>query len=112
MALINMKHSRDEAKKYVESDVSDEPQYPYGLCIDLGKDELEKLGINALPKVGAEMKIMAVAYVKSTSAYETQSEGKDMRVSLQITDMAIEGTTSGERQASAASGLYGDTMLG
>lgn len=112
MAMINMKHSRDEAKSYVEKDVSDEPQYPYGLCIDLSKDELEKLGITALPKVGAEMKIMAVAYVKSTSAYETQGEGKDMRVSLQITDMAIEGTTDGERQASAANGLYGDSMLG
>lgn len=112
MALVNMKHSRDEAEKYTEREVDDEPKYPYGLCISMGKDELEKLGITALPKVGAEMKIMAVAYVKSTSAYETQGEGKDMSVTLQITDMAIEGTTDGERQASAADSLYGDSMLG
>lgn len=106
MAMINMKHSRSEAEKYVESEVDDEPKYPYGLCIQLHKDELEKLGLTTLPKVGAEMKIMAMAYVKSTSAYETQGEGKDMSVSLQITDMEIQSNQN-ERNNEAASMLYG-----
>jgi hypothetical protein len=111
MAMINMQSEpeREEMPGEVETD---EPRYPYGLCLSLGKDELEKLGINALPKVGAEMMIMAKAYVKMTRAYETQGEGQDMGIELQITDMEIKGTTAGERQNSAAQSLYGDSMLG
>jgi hypothetical protein len=106
--MISMKKEAGREESYE----SEEPMYSYGLCINLNKDELEKLGITALPKVGSEMMVHAKVYVKSTSAYETQGEGKDMNVSLQITDMAIEGTTDGERQVSAAAGLYGDSMLG
>jgi len=106
MALINMKHSRKEAEAYVTPSVSDEPMYPYGLCITLHKDELEKLGITSLPKVGSEMMITAKAYVKSTSEYDTQGEGKDMNVSIQITDMGI-GQTEGATNNDRATMLYG-----
>lgn len=45
MALVNMKMSREEAKEYNTIDSPDNgPQYPYGLCIDLNDDSLEKLG--------------------------------------------------------------------
>ena len=62
MAMINMQKAaeREEMPGEIEAD---EPRYPYGLCISLGKDELEKLGITALPKVGTEMMIMAKCYV-------------------------------------------------
>lgn len=103
MAMVNMKSKaeREEMPGEVEAD---EPRYPYGLCISLGKDELEKLGITSLPTVGAAMNLMARATVKSVSSYETQGEGADMRVELQITDLEI-----GQASAStdAASALYG-----
>jgi len=104
MALVNMKQQpkREEMPGAIEAD---EPRYPYGLCISLGKEELEKLGITALPKVGSEMMITAKAIVKSTSAYDTQGEGQDMRVELQITDMGI-GQTESAVNDNRASMLY------
>jgi len=110
MALINMKQQpkREEMPGAIEAD---EPQYPYGLCISLGKDELEKLGITALPKVGSEMMITAKAIVKSTSEYDTQGAGKEMSVSLQITDMGL-GQTDDAQNNDRASKLYGNTNGG
>jgi len=86
--MINMK-SAPEGESSKEIAEYEEPQYPYGLCLHLGMDELEKLGITQLPEVGAVMMISAKAFVKSTSAYETQSDGKTMSVDLQITDMEL-----------------------
>ena len=107
MAMINMKQAaqREEMPGAIESD---EPRYPYGLCISLGKEDLEKLGITALPKVGGEMMITAKAVVKSTSAYDTQGQGQDMRVELQITDMDV-GQTENAQNNDRASKLYGNT---
>lgn len=107
MALVNMKQQpkREEMPGAIEAD---EPRYPYGLCISLGKDELEKLGITALPKVGSEMMVTAKAVVKSTSAYDTQGEGQDMRVELQITDMDL-GQTENAQNDNRANKLYGNT---
>jgi hypothetical protein len=106
MSMINMKQQpkREEMAGAIESD---EPRYPYGLCISLGKEELTKLGITSLPKVGSEMLIHAKSVVKSTSAYDTQGEGQDMRVELQITDMGI-GQTENATNDNRASMLYGN----
>lgn len=104
MAMINMK-SKPEREEMPGEIEGDEPRYPYGLCLSLGKDELEKLGITALPKVGSEMMVTAKAYVKSTSAYETQGEGEKMSIELQITDMEL-GSNGAQRQDSAATMLY------
>jgi hypothetical protein len=105
MSMINMKQAvkREEVPGEIESD---EPRYPYGLCIRLDKDSLEKLGITALPKVGGEMMITAKAVVKSTSAYDTQG-GTDMSVELQITDMDV-GQTENAQNNDRASKLYGN----
>lgn len=102
MDLISMKKQpeREEEGSYDY----DEPAYSYGLCIHLGKEELEALGITALPEVGSEMMVHAMAYVKTVSARENQ-DGNEMSMELQITDMAIEGK---ERNREAAKGLYGE----
>jgi hypothetical protein len=99
--MINMKKTEEMPEEY---EGMDEPSYPYGLCITLDAEQLDKLGINTLPKVGSEMMIKAKAYVKSTSAYETQG-GKDMSVQLQITDLDLSGL---DRQRDQADAMYGD----
>ena len=86
MANLKSKPEREEMPGEVEAD---EPQYPYGLCLHLGKDELEKLGVKELPDVGTPVMISAKAFVKSTSAYNTQGDGKTMSAELQITDMEL-----------------------
>lgn len=103
MAMINMKQKAETEEKPGEIEM-DEPKYPYGLCINLDKEQLDKLGITSLPQVGSEMTIMAKAYVKSTSAYETQG-GKDMSIGLQITDMEI---GAAKTQSDQATMLYGE----
>lgn len=105
MPMINMK-SKPETEEMPGQIEIDEPRYPYGLCIRLGKDELEKLGITALPKVGGEMMISARAYVKGVSSYETQGAGAETSVELQITDMEI-GQTEKATNEDRATALYG-----
>lgn len=98
--MINMKKTEEMPEAYEDMD---EPAYPYGLCITLDAEQLNKLGITALPEVGGQMMIKAKAYVKSTSAYETQG-GQDMSMKLQITDIDLSGI---ERDKDAAEGMYG-----
>ncbi len=87
MAMIDMKQKpeREEAPGAIEAE---QPQYPYGLSLSLEKEQLEKLGITELPKVGAKMMVHANAVVKTVSEYNTQS-GQDQRVELQIIEMEL-----------------------
>lgn len=69
------------------------PDYPYGLCIHLDKDELDKLGIKDLPKIGTEMMIEAKVKVTRISQSAAESaDGSDeyTSVDLQITDIGLE----------------------
>lgn len=104
MAMADMKMSKSEGIKYemAEEKEDDGPQYPYGLCIHLEKDQLAALGITELPEVGAKMMLHANAYVKTVSEYSTQS-GQDQRVELQITELDVR---PGEAK-DAASIMYG-----
>lgn len=106
MALTNMKMSADEAKEYTTGGeiAGDAPQYPYGLCIRLDDDALEKLGMTALPAIGTEMMVMAKVVVKSTSAYSRQGGEDHKEIELQITDLEI-GAVSASKDAAGA--LYG-----
>lgn len=70
--------------------ISDEPDYPYGLRINLTKAEFEKLGLDpAEAVVGGVVHLHALARVTSYSENQTDS-GSDCRCELQITDMEIE----------------------
>ena len=109
MALINMKQKPEREEMPGEID-KDEPRYPYGLCLSLDKNSLEKLGITALPKVGGEMMITAKAKITGTSQYDSQG-GSEMRVELQITDMDL-GQTENAQNDNRASKLYGNTNGG
>lgn len=87
--LLSMELSPTEAKQ--ESACEPEPpKYPWGLCIDLNEDSLQKLGIDTLPELGTTMTIVAKAEVQSASSSQYQGDEKPrMNLSLQITDMAI-----------------------
>ena len=106
MAMINMK-SKPEMEEMPGAMEEDAPEYPYGLCVHLGTDELTKLNITTLPEVGSTMMLHASVFVKSTSAYGTQGGGKDTCVTLQITDMEILPAEGKSDNNSMASMLYG-----
>ncbi|MDG9966938.1 hypothetical protein N7638_02730 [Achromobacter mucicolens] len=94
MNLTDMKLSPDEAKEMdccVGGESSDGgPKYPWGLTVSLDDATLRKLGMSELPQVGAQLRLMAVVEVCSTSQHANQ-DGTDKCVSLQITQMGLEG---------------------
>jgi hypothetical protein len=106
MAMINMK-SKPEMEEMPGAMEEDAPEYPSGLCVHLGTDELAKLNITTLPEVGSTMMLHASVFVKSTSAYGTQGGGKDNCVTLQITDMEILPAEGKSDNNSMAAMLYG-----
>lgn len=66
------------------------PRYPYGLCISLCQDELEKLGFAAGDmEVGDVVHLHALAKVTSVSQNETEG-GMNSRVELQLVMIEIE----------------------
>lgn len=67
------------------------PDYPYGLCGHMDKDELEKLGITDLPKPGTEE--TWEVKIKWTRASQSAAEGQQEEsrsADFQITDIGRE----------------------
>lgn len=99
-----MKITKEENKETTASlAVDSRPEYPYGLVIELEEDGLQKLGIDTMPEVGKTVMVMARADVQSVSENKTK-EGERRRLSLQITDLAIEPEKEDE---GAEKKLYG-----
>ena len=101
MDLIDLKK---DPQPVDSNEMYNEPMYSYGLCISLGKEELEKLGIEKLPEAGSEMMLMAKAYVKTVRESQ-EKDGVEQNVELQICAMAIEPI---DKTGDQADGLYGD----
>jgi len=88
------------------------PVYPYGLCISLTEDELEKLGLDGdLPEVGMMIHLSAMAKVTSVSQNERDmgdgTKKNCCRVELQITHLATENEDE-EDKAMRHKAWYGE----
>ena len=114
MKIVSMERTAKEKKAAEDrwkAEPSPGPDYPWGLQINLGKEELAKLGIDDLPEVGDEFHIYAVC--KVTSVNQSVSEGGDdsKGVGLQITAMGAMHEDDAEEQgdafSKAAKKLYG-----
>lgn len=99
MDLIDLKK---DPQPIDSNEMYDEPMYSYGLCISLGREELEKLGIEKLPEAGTEMMIKAITYVK-TVRESKEKDGVEQNVELQICAMGIEPFDKSKDQAK---GMY------
>jgi hypothetical protein len=88
-AMVDMKRTPAEKADDLSPAVNNEPDYPYGLCISLCSDELDKLGLTELPEVGEMLHIHAMATVTAVSQNDSGS-GPQRRVELQITHMVGE----------------------
>lgn len=105
MNLVSMKLTPDEAQTEASEGTAmaapeDQPAYPCGLSIYLDDEVLAKLGMTALPDVGAPLMLMARVEVCSKSQYENQ-KGTDTSLSLQITDMSLAPETQSPEQRAA-----------
>ena len=97
MKLVSM-------KKAEQNDTAPDPDdYGYGLMLYLDDDQLQALGLAALPDVGTVMDIQAKAVVMRI-VQENDGEGAEKRLNLQITDLGVQKTD----QRTAADKLYGN----
>lgn len=88
MEMIDMANDADDMPTPQVAGYSP-PRYPYGLCICLGNDELDKLGLDSDCEVGDMLHLMAMAKVTSISKRETD-KGDDCRIEMQITHLGLE----------------------
>lgn len=70
---------------------SEYPQnlYPYGLCISLSQEDLDKLDLDTAVDAGDFIHLHALGKVTSVSKRDTD-QGQDMRVEIQLTSIAVE----------------------
>lgn len=105
MDLIDMKQSPSE-KKAEEVGMDERPDYPYGLSLHLGKEQLEKLGIEGLPETGTPMLVMARVFVEQAGEHTTNGEQTERHITLQITEMSLSPEAT---KVSAAEKMFGES---
>ena len=97
-AMVSMKRSaKDKRADKLETSPAEAmvPDYPWGLCLHMDGDEMEKLGIDAMPKVGDEMVLVCKCKVTRTAmnASEYTAGDETKSIDLQITDIGWEEGT-------------------
>jgi len=105
-SLINMQMSAEEAKEYTEPSLAEQPKYPWGLCITLNDESLDKLNVKTLPTVETVVTIIAKATVSRISENQTQGGESERSMDLQITDLQLDGLET-DLLGRAADMLYG-----
>lgn len=76
----------------------DTPKYPWGLCISLTNDELEKMGVEAKDfQVGDMINFDVLGKVTAVSERDA-SEGPCCRVEIQITGISVEDDEDEEQE--------------
>jgi hypothetical protein len=81
--------------------------YPYGLCISLEKEQLDKLGIDTDCETGDMIHFCCMGKVTSKSEREKEDGGIDCRIEIQITDLATENEDGENERAEKAERRYG-----
>ena len=91
--MIDMKLAKEKAKKMASccpEPAGKGPRYPYGLELNLEKDQLKKLGISTKGrKVGEKGNIVAEYEVTRLSETQNQSGEDSQSMALQITKLKI-----------------------
>lgn len=92
MKIVSMK--RDQVEKDASEDAcspchGEQPDYPWGLRLNLGDEEVEALGLKTLPSAGALLQLAGIGKVMGVR--EEEVEGKTKRtLEIQITDLGLQ----------------------
>ncbi len=101
--MEHIPHMVDMAMKPVEienvkpingADTPMPPMYPYGLCLSLNDETLDKLNMEDNCSVGDQVHFHCLAKVTST----TENEGSGKRIELQVIAMSAEGEEDEEQE--------------
>lgn len=97
--LVSLKRTPEDKRKDMGGPAPAEamaPDYPWGTCLHLDLDELEKLGMKKLPEVGSVLTLTAKVMVtrrtesQASPEYTMGDADESKSIDLQITDAAIE----------------------
>lgn len=90
--MVDMARSPEEKQEEIKSYTSPQaPTYPYGLCISLCEDELDKLNLDdSDAEVGDMVHLHALAVVTSVSKNSSEF-GDHRRIELQLRYISVEG---------------------
>jgi hypothetical protein len=115
MKMVSMKLSKKEAEKMAGAPVEAEtPDYGYGTCLRLDKEQIGKLGLGK-PAGGDEYTLTAKVFVKEVSVTDrADGEGYES-MELQVTDMGLEPVVAEKKKSTPeemAAGLYPGMMKG
>lgn len=99
--MVNMKRRKAApSKNEVCETVPADDQYPWGLRLTVGTEELDKLDLGRLPLPGAVVSLSGKARVVSVSEEVRGRDKTDRRLELQITDLdLVKGAKSMEDAA-------------
>lgn len=107
MNMASMKRTAEDKRKDMGGPASVDamaPDFPWGLVIHLGADELNKLGMKEMPEAGCCYMLMATVQVTkvqvTAAAGMKPSDDPDRSVDLQITDMMLGEMPEGEEDDS------------
>lgn len=95
MRMVDMARTPEEKEEAAELSVATMPSadsmptYPYGLCLSLGPDEMEKLDLDGDCQVGDLLHFTAMAKVTSVSMSDSEYSGPNCRIELQIQQMGV-----------------------
>lgn len=89
LKMVDMRKTPQDTKDSAAMIAPDANIYPYGLCLSLGNEELEKLGLDCDCEVGDMIHLFCLASVTSVSQNATEN-GENKRVELQIKFMSVE----------------------
>lgn len=87
------KKERNEPSK--STAIGSSPEYPYGMTLRLEDDQLKKLGMDSLPKVGASIALEATCKVVSVSKNESVQGHSSRCVELQIQKLGLDTEPDG-----------------
>lgn len=97
--LVDMaKSAKEMVQDAIAPAMVNESVYPYGLCISLTHDELEKLGMDADCEVGDVLHMHCFAKVTSVNKRDTGA-GPECRIELQITHISAEDESEEDEAA-------------
>lgn len=99
-----MKCCEHEGEVEHNSLATQKQEYPYGLCIRLDTESIEKLGLK-IPAIGDAFMVYALASVKYVSVSESVDAGSNKCLELQLTDLAL---TPYKGKTDHAKKLYGE----
>lgn len=112
MSLIDMSLSIQEKKEMAEpTAITDRPDFPYGLKIHLGPEEMKKLGLD-VPKVGETMGLVASVEVTDVSSNKGEDDVRQTSMSLQITGMRLSEGSPEKPEAKKEEKSTSETLFG